>query len=258
MHALAFQGVEVGGQRGHERLAFAGDHFRDVAAVQDDAAHQSARRSAACPGSGGRPRGRRRRPRPAGRRASPRRPGACGTWPSAPSTRRRSSPGTSAPRPPMAATIGCSFLMYRAFDEPKRLVSERSTARLMPPKISPKASQICDSTSSIVPIYPLLYGGSGTVRRDWGGGGLPAVQAGNKERHDVPLFHNISLPSWIDCRTRFWRLHAAGPASGRIDNIDRRTERSDKTLASPCVSRPRQKRFSDFSSRFTLKLRGTE
>ncbi len=40
VYALAFQGVEVGRQRGHQRLAFAGDHFRDVAAVQDDAAHQ--------------------------------------------------------------------------------------------------------------------------------------------------------------------------------------------------------------------------
>ena len=37
--ALAFQGVEVGGQRGHEGLAFAGDHFGDVSAVQHDAAH---------------------------------------------------------------------------------------------------------------------------------------------------------------------------------------------------------------------------
>ena len=36
--ALAFQRVEVGRQRGDERLAFAGDHFGDVAAVQDDAA----------------------------------------------------------------------------------------------------------------------------------------------------------------------------------------------------------------------------
>ena len=40
VYALAFQGIEVSRQRGHQRLAFAGDHFRDVAAVQDDAAHQ--------------------------------------------------------------------------------------------------------------------------------------------------------------------------------------------------------------------------
>ena len=36
--ALALQRVEVGRQRGDERLAFAGDHLGDVAAVQDDAA----------------------------------------------------------------------------------------------------------------------------------------------------------------------------------------------------------------------------
>ena len=40
MDALAFQGVEIGGQRGDERFAFAGDHFGDVAAVEHDAAHQ--------------------------------------------------------------------------------------------------------------------------------------------------------------------------------------------------------------------------
>ena len=38
MDALAFQGVEIGRQRGDQGLAFAGDHFGDVAAVQDDAA----------------------------------------------------------------------------------------------------------------------------------------------------------------------------------------------------------------------------
>ena len=32
--------VEVRRQRGHERLAFAGDHFGDVAFVQDHAAHE--------------------------------------------------------------------------------------------------------------------------------------------------------------------------------------------------------------------------
>ncbi len=35
---LPLQGVQVGGQRGDQRLAFAGDHFGDVAAMQDDAA----------------------------------------------------------------------------------------------------------------------------------------------------------------------------------------------------------------------------
>ena len=38
--ALALQGVQIGRQGGHQRLSFAGDHFGDVAAVQDDAAHQ--------------------------------------------------------------------------------------------------------------------------------------------------------------------------------------------------------------------------
>ena len=35
---LPVEGVEIGGQRGDERLAFAGDHLGDVAAVQHDAA----------------------------------------------------------------------------------------------------------------------------------------------------------------------------------------------------------------------------
>ena len=38
--ALALERVQVGGQRGDERLAFAGLHLRDPAAVQDDAADQ--------------------------------------------------------------------------------------------------------------------------------------------------------------------------------------------------------------------------
>ena len=38
--ALAFQRVEIGGQRGHQRLAFAGHHFGDRAAVQHHAANQ--------------------------------------------------------------------------------------------------------------------------------------------------------------------------------------------------------------------------
>ena len=40
MNALAFQGVEVRGKRCHERLAFAGFHFRDLPAVQHDAADE--------------------------------------------------------------------------------------------------------------------------------------------------------------------------------------------------------------------------
>ena len=38
--ALAFEGVEIGGQRGDERLAFAGLHLGDLAAVQHHAADQ--------------------------------------------------------------------------------------------------------------------------------------------------------------------------------------------------------------------------
>ena len=38
MHALAGQGVEVGGQGGHQCFAFAGLHLGDVAAVQGNAA----------------------------------------------------------------------------------------------------------------------------------------------------------------------------------------------------------------------------
>ena len=40
VHALAFERIQVGGQRGDQRLAFAGSHFGDLAAVQDDAADQ--------------------------------------------------------------------------------------------------------------------------------------------------------------------------------------------------------------------------
>jgi hypothetical protein len=38
--ALAGQRIEVGGQRGDQRLAFAGAHFGDLAVVQDHAADQ--------------------------------------------------------------------------------------------------------------------------------------------------------------------------------------------------------------------------
>ena len=99
VHALALQGVEVGRQRGHEGLAFAGDHFGDVAAVQDHAAHELHVEVPHAQVRGGRPRGTRQRPRPAGRPASRRRPAVCGIWPSAPSVRRRSRPGSGVPRP---------------------------------------------------------------------------------------------------------------------------------------------------------------
>ena len=40
VHAETGQGIEVGGQRGDERLAFAGPHFRDLAVVKRDAPDQ--------------------------------------------------------------------------------------------------------------------------------------------------------------------------------------------------------------------------
>ena len=40
MHALAFQRVQIDGERGDQRLAFAGLHLGDGAAMQHDAAHQ--------------------------------------------------------------------------------------------------------------------------------------------------------------------------------------------------------------------------
>ena len=40
MHALAAQGVQVGGQGGHQGLAFTGLHLGDAALVQDDAADE--------------------------------------------------------------------------------------------------------------------------------------------------------------------------------------------------------------------------
>ncbi len=40
VHAAAGQGIQVGGQRGDQRFAFAGFHFGDFAFVQDDAADQ--------------------------------------------------------------------------------------------------------------------------------------------------------------------------------------------------------------------------
>jgi hypothetical protein len=40
VNALAFERVEVRRERGHQRLALAGFHFRDLAGVQHHAAHQ--------------------------------------------------------------------------------------------------------------------------------------------------------------------------------------------------------------------------
>ena len=40
VHALAFERVEIGGQGGDQRLALAGDHLGDVAAVEDHPAHE--------------------------------------------------------------------------------------------------------------------------------------------------------------------------------------------------------------------------
>ena len=68
--ALAFEGVEVRGQRGDERLAFTGLHLGDPAAVQDDAADQLHVEVPHVEHAAARPRARRRRLRAAGRRAS--------------------------------------------------------------------------------------------------------------------------------------------------------------------------------------------
>ncbi len=38
MDAFPLQGIQIAGERGDQRLAFAGDHFGDVAGVQDHAA----------------------------------------------------------------------------------------------------------------------------------------------------------------------------------------------------------------------------
>ena len=40
VHALAFQRVQIAGQRGHQRFSFAGLHFGDLALVQHHAADQ--------------------------------------------------------------------------------------------------------------------------------------------------------------------------------------------------------------------------
>ena len=40
VHALAFERVQIDGQRGDQRLAFTGSHFGDFAAMQNDAADQ--------------------------------------------------------------------------------------------------------------------------------------------------------------------------------------------------------------------------
>ena len=40
VYAPPFQGIEIGGQRGDERFALAGDHFGNVAAVEDDSPHE--------------------------------------------------------------------------------------------------------------------------------------------------------------------------------------------------------------------------
>jgi hypothetical protein len=71
--------VQVRGQRGDQRLALAGAHLGDPAAVQHDARRSSARRSGAGRARAWRPRARSRTPRRAGRRAAPHCRGARGT-----------------------------------------------------------------------------------------------------------------------------------------------------------------------------------
>jgi 1-acyl-sn-glycerol-3-phosphate acyltransferase len=68
VHALAGQGVEIGGQRGHQGLALAGAHLGDLAVVQHHAADQLHVEVAHAEHALARPRGPRRRSPAAGRR----------------------------------------------------------------------------------------------------------------------------------------------------------------------------------------------
>ena len=116
--ALAVERVEIGGQRGDERLAFAGDHLGDVAAVQDHAADDlhvvvpHAEEPAARLAAGGEGFDQEVVERLA--RVQP--PAELGGLRLR--ARRRSSPGTSASSALIASTLGCSFLMNRALAEP--------------------------------------------------------------------------------------------------------------------------------------------
>ena len=76
VHALALEGVEVGGERGDQRLALAGLHLGDAALVQDHAADQLDVEVALAQACAWRPRAPPRTPRPAGRPASRPRRGA--------------------------------------------------------------------------------------------------------------------------------------------------------------------------------------
>ena len=53
VNALSFKRVEITGQSGHQRFAFARLHFRDFAAMKNNAANQAARRNAAYSGCAG-------------------------------------------------------------------------------------------------------------------------------------------------------------------------------------------------------------
>ena len=125
MDALAVQRIEIGRQRGDQRLAFAGDHFGDVAGMQHHAAHQldvvmphaqeaAARFAADGEGLDQQIVERFTLGQPAAEFA------VCS----------RSSSSLIAwyfgSRALMALTLGCSFLMYRAFDEPNSEVMPRS------------------------------------------------------------------------------------------------------------------------------------
>ena len=97
--ALAGEAVEVDRQRRDEGLALAGLHLGDPAEVQGGAAHQLHVVVALADDPARRPRGRRRRPRSAGRRGPRRCRGAGGTrrsWPAASSSERLRISGSSA------------------------------------------------------------------------------------------------------------------------------------------------------------------
>ena len=121
VHALAFERVEVGGQRGDERLAFAGLHFRDPAAVQHHAADElhvevahveHAPAGFAHDGEGLR--------QHVVERSRPGRP-ARGTRPSARASRASESPVTPDSSSLMRATIGRSRFSSRSFCVPMTL-----------------------------------------------------------------------------------------------------------------------------------------
>ena len=97
--------VQVQRQRGHERLALAGLHLGDAALVQHHAADQLHVEVAHADACAGRPRGRRRTPRAAGRRAPRPRRAARGTRRSSRAARRRRALDLGLERVDLAHTL---------------------------------------------------------------------------------------------------------------------------------------------------------